>query len=52
MPAEPDTRSSSISTTAALKPGQLAEDAINRRQLADRAAKSPAEAHRRDQTGW
>lgn len=28
---------------AALKPGQLAEDAINKRQLADRAAKSPAE---------
>ena len=27
----------------ALKPGQLAEDAINRRQLADRAARSPAE---------
>jgi uncharacterized protein (TIGR03083 family) len=29
--------------TAVLKPGQLAEDAINKRQLADRAAKSPAE---------
>ena len=29
--------------TAALKPGQLAEDAINARQLADRAYKSPAE---------
>jgi uncharacterized protein (TIGR03083 family) len=28
---------------AALKPGQLAEDAINTRQLTDRAAKSPAE---------
>ena len=27
----------------ALKPGQVAEDAINKRQLADRAAKSPAE---------
>jgi uncharacterized protein (TIGR03083 family) len=29
--------------TAVLKPGYLAEDAINERQLADRAGKSPAE---------
>jgi len=29
--------------SAALKPGRLAEDAINERQLADRASKAPAE---------